>query len=80
MFGLEKNRYTWGAYFVVMVATALLAFGDQHTHHFLDGWDDWDMMADMRVIAKNRLMLFSQERLYEVRPPVDLVFLSGYLL
>ena len=80
MFDLKENRYTYGIYVVLMSVLALLAFGNLRTHHFLDGWDDWDMMADMRVIAQDPSMLFSANRVYEVRPPVDLVFLSGYFI
>ena len=80
MFDLKENRYTYGIYVVLMSVLAMVAFGNLRTHHFLDGWDDWDMMADMRVIAQDPSMLFSASRIYDVRPPADLVFLSGYFI
>jgi hypothetical protein len=80
MFDLKDNKYTYSIYAVLMFLLAILAFGNLRTHHFLDGWDDWDMMADMRVIAQDPSMLFSDDRIYDVRPPADLVFLTGYFI
>ncbi|MCZ6634269.1 MAG: tetratricopeptide repeat protein [bacterium] len=80
MFALKAAGKTCGIYVILMVLLAVVAFGNLGTYDFWDGWDDWDQMADLAMASKDFSYLFSQSRLYDVRPPVDLVFLGGYFL
>ena len=80
MFALKADGKTWGIYVLLMVLLTVVAFGNLGTYDFWDGWDDWDQMADLAVASKDFSHLFSQSRLYDVRPPVDLIFLGGYFL
>ena len=81
MFSLPEHRTTWAAYAFLMLLVTIIAFENLTTHDFWDGWDDWDIAADLAIMADNPAHMISSQKFFEeVRPPVDLVLLAGYLI
>lgn len=81
IFKLPDNKRTAILFFILASVITLLAYGNLYTHNFWDGWDDLHILADLKIMAQNPAHMVSAEKNYqEIRPPVDVVFLAGYLL
>ena len=73
MFPLQPNRYTYGAYCLVAILLALIAFGSLSSH-LLDG-DDFEYLTDTEAVREAPSLFFSPDRQLPGRPTVELVFL-----
>ena len=79
MFQVPDNRMTYVAYVGLMMIVTIITFENLAEFDFLDGWDDWAVMADVKIMADDLSHMFSPDKHHkDVRPPVDLVFLFGY--
>ena len=79
LFDIPNNRSTYLIYFVCVIVIATISFGNL-AYLGLDAYDDRDHMQDTPAIIDNWMFMFSDQRLVEVRPPVDAMFVFGYLV
>ncbi|MFT5367741.1 MAG: tetratricopeptide (TPR) repeat protein [Candidatus Latescibacterota bacterium] len=80
IFKIPDTRRTYCIFTALIVCISAITFANLVTHNFWDGWDDWDLIADISIAANDFKYLFSSERLLPIRPTNDLVFLIGYLI
>ncbi|MFT5367740.1 MAG: tetratricopeptide (TPR) repeat protein [Candidatus Latescibacterota bacterium] len=80
IFEIPDTRRTYCIFTALMVFISAVTFANLVTHNFWDGWDDWDLIADISIASNDFKYLFSAERLLPIRTTNDLVFLIGYLI
>lgn len=80
LFSIPDKSYVYWIYGVILTLFTLGTFEGLYEHQFLDGWDDWDIMTDTAIMAKDVSYLFSPEKIHPLRPAPDLIILIGYFL
>jgi hypothetical protein len=63
---------------ILLIVLGTATFGSL-SELMLDAYDDRDHMVDTPHIIDDWTFMFSTERLVEIRPPIDVLFLLGYL-
>ena len=80
-FQYPENRTTYVVYAVLMLVLTVVTFENLAEYTFWDGWDDRAIMSDLKIMSQDPSYMFSPEQHHkDVRPPVDILFLLGYIL
>lgn len=72
----QKTPFLWFSVFIVILGT--VTFGSL-SELGLDAYDDRDHMVDTAQIVDDWTHMFSPDRIVEIRPPIDMLFIFGYL-
>lgn len=79
IFNIPNNNKTYLIYLSLVIVLGVLTFNNL-VDLGLDAYDDRDHMVDTPAIVDDWTFMFSDQRLVEMRPPVDILFVMGYLM
>ena len=78
MFKLPENRLTYFTFAIIMASLAAVSFGSLSEHLF--DTDDQEWSNELLTSLENPSYYFFSNRIFSVRPPVDLVYFASYFL